>query len=212
MSTTVSGGGRPARMPRPERRAQLLAAAQEVFVEAGYHGAAMDAIADRAGVSKPVLYQHFPSKKDLYVALLDKHCDAVVALVRAALDSTTDNKQRVAAAVSAYFEFFERDGAPFRLVFESDLTGEPEVRERIDRVGSDCAAAISQVIAADSGMADDEALLLAHAATGAAMNSARHWITSQGSLTRDDAARLVNRLLWRGIRDLPHTGIPGTGA
>src|SRR5674476_990999 len=48
------------RLPSPERRAQLLEAAQEVFVESGYHAAAMDDIADRAGVSKPVLYQHFP--------------------------------------------------------------------------------------------------------------------------------------------------------
>ncbi|HSO65750.1 MAG TPA: helix-turn-helix domain-containing protein, partial [Ornithinibacter sp.] len=59
------------RMPRSERRAQLLDAAQAVFVQSGYHAAAMDEIADRAGVSKPVLYQHFPGKLDLYLALLD---------------------------------------------------------------------------------------------------------------------------------------------
>ncbi len=63
------------RMPRTERRAQLLDAAQSVFVARGYHAAAMDEIADRAGVSKPVLYQHFPGKLELYLALLDQHCD-----------------------------------------------------------------------------------------------------------------------------------------
>src|SRR5690606_32411520 len=61
-SETPPGSGRPVRLPRMARRAQLLAAAQEVFVAQGYHAAAMDDIADRAGVSKPVLYQHFPSK------------------------------------------------------------------------------------------------------------------------------------------------------
>jgi AcrR family transcriptional regulator len=60
--------GNKGRLPRDERRAQLLAAALEVFTQAGYHSAAMDEIADRAKVSKPVLYQHFPSKLDLYPA------------------------------------------------------------------------------------------------------------------------------------------------
>ena len=73
------------RMPRSERRAQLLEAAQAVFVQSGYHAAAMDDIADRAGVSKPVLYQHFPGKLDLYLALLDKHCETLEGLVREAL-------------------------------------------------------------------------------------------------------------------------------
>src|SRR6201989_710937 len=89
--------GRPVRLPKPARRRQLLAAAQEVFVAQGYHAAAMDDIAERAGVSKPVLYQHFPGKLELYLALLDESVEALTATVRAALESTTDNKQRVTA-------------------------------------------------------------------------------------------------------------------
>src|SRR5664280_3780668 len=92
------------RLPRSARRAQLLEAAQEVFVESGYHAAAMDDIADRAGVSKPVLYQHFPSKLELYLALLNESANEMVRLVRVALASTTENKQRVAASIGAYFE------------------------------------------------------------------------------------------------------------
>ena len=79
MSMTPDTRGRGARLPRSARRAQLLEAAQEVFVEPGYHAAAMDEIADRAGVSKPVLYQHFPGKLDLYLALLDQHSGELVA-------------------------------------------------------------------------------------------------------------------------------------
>ena len=88
------------RLPRRERRAQLLASALEVFVAQGYHAAAMDDIADRAGVSKPVLYQHFPGKLDLYLALLDASCDTIIANTRAALESTQDNKQRVEATMA----------------------------------------------------------------------------------------------------------------
>src|SRR6202045_3970852 len=119
------------RLPRPERRRQLLDAALEVFVAQGYHAASMDEIAERAGVSKPVLYQHFPSKLDLYLALLDQSVDALVETVRDALRSTADNKQRVAATFSAYFEFVESEGQAYRLVFESDLSNEGAVRDRL---------------------------------------------------------------------------------
>ena len=122
------------RMPRDQRRAQLLSAAREVFVSQGYHSAAMDEIADRAGVSKPVLYQHFPGKLDLYVALLDDSSDVVIDAVRAALASTHDNKQRVAATMRAFYSYVANAEGAFRLVFESDLTNEPLVKERLDRV------------------------------------------------------------------------------
>src|SRR5207237_7658531 len=98
------------RLPKPERRRQLLIAAQEVFVAQGYHAAAMDEIAERAGVSKPVLYQHFPGKLDLYLALLDQHATDLVKKVRMALASTTDNRQRVEASVAAYFDFVDGEG------------------------------------------------------------------------------------------------------
>ena len=59
-------------------------------------------IAERAGVSKPVLYQHFPGKLELYLALLDSSCDTVMDAVRQALASTDDNKERVAATMEAF--------------------------------------------------------------------------------------------------------------
>src|ERR671921_2335517 len=92
--------GRPVRLPRSARRKQLMAAAQEVFVANGYHAAAMDDIADRAGVSKPVLYQHFPGKLELYLALLDQHVEVLGERVRNALQSTDDNKQRVQGCIA----------------------------------------------------------------------------------------------------------------
>src|SRR3990170_8517440 len=110
------------RLPRRERRAQLLDSALEVFVAHGYHAAAMDDIAERAGVSKPVLYQHFPGKLDLYLALLDASCDTIIDNCRGALASTHDNKQRVEAAITAFYDYVANESGAFRLVFESDLT------------------------------------------------------------------------------------------
>ena len=87
------------RLPRDERRAQLLTAALEVFTTAGYHSAAMDEIADHANVSKPVLYQHFPSKLDLYLAVLDIHIDSLVFTIQKAISANRENSSRVGATV-----------------------------------------------------------------------------------------------------------------
>src|SRR6266550_4877477 len=98
------------RLPKPARRRQLLGAAREVFVAQGYHAAAMDEIAERAGVSKPVLYQHFPGKLDLYLALLDESVGTLMETVRDALGSNLDPKQRVAATFGGYFEYVGGNG------------------------------------------------------------------------------------------------------
>ena len=207
MTETASRG---TRLPRTARRAQLLGAAQEVFVQQGYHAAAMDDIADRAGVSKPVLYQHFPSKLELYLALLDSRSTDLLDAVRGALASTHDNKQRVEATIAAYFEFVDREGAPFRLVFESDLTNEPAVRERVDRVNVLCAEAIAEVIAEDTALPPEQATLLGTALAGMAQVTARYWLTGNGSIPREEAARLVAQLSWRGLGAFPMTGVqPG---
>jgi AcrR family transcriptional regulator len=193
------------RLPRRERRAQLLDSALEVFVAQGYHAAAMDDIADRAGVSKPVLYQHFPGKLDLYLALLDASCDTIIANCRAALESTHDNKQRVQATMDVFFDYVASDTGAFRLVFESDLTSEPAVREHVERVTSECAAMIAEVIHEDTGLPDEASRLLAVSLVGMAQVSARFWLTEAGGINRPDAAALVAGLAWRGIRGYPLT-------
>jgi AcrR family transcriptional regulator len=192
-------------MPRRERRAQLLESALEVFVAQGYHAAAMDDIADRAGVSKPVLYQHFPGKLDLYLALLDASCDTIIDNCRVALEATQDNKQRVAATMDAFFEYVAGDTGAFRLVFESDLTNEPAVREHVERVTSECAAMIAHVIHDDTGLPDTASRLLAVSLVGMAQVSARFWLSEAGGISKSDAAALVAGLAWRGIRGYPLT-------
>ena len=132
-------------MPRPARRLQLLGAARDVFVAQGYHAAAMDEIAERAGVSKPVLYQHFPGKLELYLALLDESVDELIKAVSEALSSTNDNRQRVPATFKAFYDYVAGAGEEFRLVFESDLSNEPAVRDRLDRAMHECADMVGPV-------------------------------------------------------------------
>lgn len=192
-----------ARLPRDERRAILLSAALEVFTAAGYHAAAMDEIADCAGVSKPVLYQHFPSKLDLYLAVLDVHIDSLVYEIQKAIASTPDNASRVRATVVAYFAFIESEGEAFRLLFESDMSVEPAVRERLARMTYDCAAAASAVISVDTGLPKEAAMLLGVGMIGYAQVTARHWLERDSKLTRQQAVDLVENLMWRGISGFP---------
>jgi AcrR family transcriptional regulator len=197
------------RLPRPVRRAQLLRAAQEVFVVSGYHAAAMDDIALRAGVSKPVLYQHFPSKLELYLALLDQHADYLVLKVREALESTTDNRKRVEASVAAYFDFVDGEGTSgegaFRLVFESDLRSEPAVRQRVESMTQQCIDAIAETIAHDTGYRAEEAQLLSIGLSGLMEVGARWWLTSKDRIPKERAVELLVGLSWRGISGAPLT-------
>lgn len=207
MTTATPGPARPrgARLPRSERRAQLLESALEVFVRQGYHAAAMDDIAERAGVSKPVLYQHFPGKLELYLALLDTSCDQIVDSCRSALASTQDNQDRVALAMNAFFTYVAAETGAFRLVFESDLTNEPAVRDRVERVTTRCADMIAVVIAEDTGLPDEASRLLAVSLVGMAQVSSRYWLREGLRIEQPDAVALVAALAWRGISGYPRT-------
>lgn len=208
-----SSAAAPVRMPRQQRRVQVLDAAREVFVALGYHAAGMDDIAEHAGVSKPVLYQHFPSKLDLYLDLLDSGITEMLAQSDAAVRSTTDNKQRVKATMQAYFAFVDDSRGAFRLVFESDLTNEPAVRDRVDRANLEMARKIAAVIAEDTGLSDAQALLLGSGLQGMAQVAARQWLQQDGQrLPRQEAADLIADLAWRGIRGFPLSHPPEASA
>ena len=209
MTATPDARPRGTRLPRLARRRQLLGAAQEVFVAQGYHAAAMDEIAERAGVSKPVLYQHFPGKLELYLALLDEHAEALVKIVRDALESTTDNKMRVQASMQAFYDFVAGDGEAYRLVFESDLRNVAPVRARVDRANQQCAEMIAQVIAEDTSAPTDEAYLLGMGLVGMAEVSARYWLSQHRAIPKDTAEKIIARLAWRGISGFPMSAEQG---
>jgi AcrR family transcriptional regulator len=209
LSSSVDAGAaelaRGGRLPRVARRKQLLAAAQEVFVAQGYHAAAMDDIAERAGVSKPVLYQHFPGKLELYLALLDAQAAALSTAVHDALAATDDNRERVHGVLAAYFRFVDSDDSEgaFRLIFETDLGNDPAVRQRVEAVTQTTMQDVAETVASDTGLGRAEAELLATALTGAAQVAARWWLDSDRPVSREDAVRLLEALMWRGISNFP---------
>src|SRR5262249_24805971 len=149
------------------RRAQVLRIAQDLFSSEGFHHVSMDDIADRAQVSKPVLYRHFPSKLDLYLAVVDQSgadlldaIDAAVAPVEDGPVRRGDGRDVVAAIVRAYVTFVETAGESSVLLFESDVTHDVDVRARVERASSVAAERIAQVLVDITALPPEETALL----------------------------------------------------
>lgn len=202
MRKTVRRGGR---LPRGERREQLLEAASAVFVDRGYHAAGMDEIADRAGVSKPVLYQHFTSKLDLYLAVLRQHVELLVSSVRQALRTTTDNRQRLRAAVQSFFDFIEHDSQGYRLIFQNDFVAEPQVAQQVKVATDACTDAVFDLISRDSGLEAHRARMIAVGLVGISVDCARYWLDSNRPISKDDAVEGTVAFAWGGLSHVPLT-------
>lgn len=197
------------RLSRSARRAQLLVAARDVFAAQGYHAAAMDDIAEKAGVSKPVLYQHFPGKLELYQALLTTYADELVERVQGAIRGSEDNRERAHAAVAAYFDFVGGEGRAYRLVFESDLRGEPEIAAVVSGALTRCIDIVAEAVTTDAGLDAPRARLLAVGLVGLSQVAAQYWLDSQQEVPRDEAVDLLASLAWRGLAGFPLVHEPG---
>ena len=193
------------RLPRDERRGQLLIAASEIFVDRGYHAAGMDEIADRAGVSKPVLYQHFSSKLELYLAVLQRHVENLVSSVRQALRTTTDNRQRLRSAVQAFFDFIEHENQGYRLIFQNDYVSEPQVAGQVRVATESCTDAVFDLISADSGLDPHRARMIAVGLVGISVDCARYWLDADRPISKEDAVEGTVQFAWGGLSHVPLT-------
>ena len=116
------------RLSRDERRARILDAAARVFADRGYDGATLDEIAEAAEISKPVIYDHFESKKDLHISLLDSHSRDLVEFMSARVTAETYPGRQLAAGIDGLLEFVERDPYVWRLIFRELAAADAVVR------------------------------------------------------------------------------------
>ena len=190
------------RLNAKARRAQLLSHAREVFAEDGYHGAGMERIAQRAGVTKPVLYQHFQSKKELYIALLDFDMERLLEHVKAAIAGAAGH-QRIQRGLAAYFDYFEQNADSFRLLFRETMGSDTEFREAIDRFHDAAAGSIGEIIAEETGKMVEVSELLARGLMGMAEAAAQWWMDRKQHLDKEELVRDLTELAWRGLSGLP---------
>lgn len=200
-------GERQGRLPAAERRAQLLEVALGLFASGGFHGTSMEDIADAAGVTKPVLYQHFDSKQQLYLELMETVSGELLEAVTSSAAAQASPHQQVLAGFRAYFRFVRERTAAFQLLFGSGArTADEFAAEAIEKMEDHVAAMVAGFIEAD--VDPEHRGLLAYAIVGLAEVTGRRWVARAGSAPLDPeageslAARLAD-LVWAGLRGLP---------
>jgi AcrR family transcriptional regulator len=186
------------RLPAAERRQQLIEIALTMFAERGLHGTSMDDIADAAGVTKPVLYQHFASKRALFLELLDDVGRHLLGAITDATAVASSPKEQVESGLTAYFQFVADHHASFVLLFGDGSRRDEEFAQAVERVEETIADFVAALI--DAGLDDDHRQLLAHAIVGMAESASRRWVSAGAKEPAQVAARRVADLAWAGLR------------
>lgn len=197
--TGTSTYGRAPRMAKEDRRDQLLTTALNAFADGGYHTTSMDDIAAAAGVSKPVLYQHFPGKRELYLALVEHTLVDLSAKLDHSLASSDVNRTRVESMINTHFEFVEHQPQAHRLVFSADLLAFPEVADKLNDFYDGIAGIIASVLGPNVGLPHNQAAMLGRSLVQMVQTAAVYWAQHPGSATRQQAQQQVFRLAWGGI-------------
>lgn len=182
------------RLRASQRREQLLDVVAPLLAERGYHGVSMEELADAAGVTKPVLYQHFDSKQALYLAAVGEAAAELEAQVGEALAGTPDNRARVEGAIGAYVAFVGDPRSALLFGVGPDDTSDRVVSATMATVNH----RIAELIASDAGLDEAAALLLSSALRGLATEGVR-WSMEHPGLARTQVTQLLARLAWRGL-------------
>ena len=190
-------------MRGPERKAQLLDVARKVFGAKGFHGVSMEDVAREAGVTKPILYDHFSSKEALYLALLDADSLELEDRIRRALVAPTGNRERIRASFEAYFEFVDEHAEGFQLLMQETVGANESFRRGVGAVRDRIQQEVSDLIVRESqGHLDrEDADTVALGLVGMAETVARHDPGGPPERRRQRVDTLV-RLAWRGITNL----------
>ena len=199
------------RLTGEQRRQQLVEVAASLFSERGYRSTTMDDVAEAAGVTKPLLYQHFSSKKALYLELVDEIAHRVLAAIAEATAQAETPRQKVEYSLNAYFILVVGDKASFQLLYDRDHGGDEELGRAVRRVQHALVTAVDPLI--DAGLDDDHRRFLAAGMVGMAEGASTSWIESQEGqpppatlearvAEAERLGRRLSSLMWAGLRSV----------
>ena len=203
-----------ARLPAARRRRQLLDVALDVFAARGYDGTSMAELAEAAGITKPVLYQHFTSKRELYLELLEDVGRQLQEEVGKATAAAARPHEQVEAGFRAYFRFVAEHRSAFQVLFLGSSRHDREFAVAVEQVEESMADAIAPLI--EAGIDGVHRRQLAHALVGMAEVTGRRAVADpdfapgvgQGRPeTLDRLAQRLAELAWAGLRGIrPESG------
>jgi AcrR family transcriptional regulator len=189
----------PTRLPAARRRRQLLDVALRVFAERGFHDASMNDIAVAAGVTKPVLYQHFTSKRELFSELLTDVGRDLQEKITKAVAAAEGPREMVELGFKAYFDYVYRHRNAFQLFYGGSMARDEEFADVINQTESAVAGLVAGLIEIE-GLSADQRKVLGHGIVGMIEGASIHWLKSGSEADPDVLAHQLADLAWRGLR------------
>lgn len=199
------------RMPRAQRRTQLLELATQVFTQKGYHGTSMDDIAAAAGVTKPVLYQHFDSKVTLYLEVIDIIAVGLLAEVREIGAFEGDTTQRVRYGITRFYELISVQNA-LRL-FTGNESISDEVQDRAGAVLDQMAVDLAEVLTAFREMSTAQSRIIGRGLIAVTQTTALLLHEAQDDVEREEILEVMSTFMVHGLRGFtPREGAAAPGS
>lgn len=195
------------RLRRDVRRERILEAATQVFAEKGYDAASFGEIARRCGITRPVVYDHFRSKEELHLRLLELERDRVLEHVTVELVGDDTPEARVFRALDAFFAYVETHPYAWRMLFR-ETSGDSEMAAAQRRIQTEAHLAVATMLAREPGSRilvgrDDRVRLEMLAAVwGSATNGLARWWYDHRDVARSDVVSAAMDALWLGVERL----------
>jgi AcrR family transcriptional regulator len=189
------------RLTGPERRTRILAAAEAAFARSGYDGASMRAISNAAGVTKPVLYDHFASKRDLFVELIEEISRDMTSRTAEAMAADAPSEARVRSAFEAFFAYVEERPAAARVLFVLPRT-DPELLGAAQTVQAGVTRDLAGLLAADPalGIRRGRRLELYAEFVKQGVNGLAEWWAEHPRVRRREVVDAAMDIAWGGLR------------
>ena len=190
------------RLSAADRRAQLVRVGRSVFAETGFESASLELIAQRAGVTKPIIYEHFGSKEGLHAVIVEQEMDHLVARVSHAM-SEGSARERFERAIVEFMTYAQQEPAGFAvLTRETPTPARPGMTRVIDQLSERVGEIFSRELAR-AGYDRKTAPVYAAAILGMVTQVGRWWANEGRPMSIDQVARHVSAFGWMGLRHLP---------
>jgi AcrR family transcriptional regulator len=192
------------RLSAAERRERILAAAEEVFAQHGYHGSSLDQIAQASGTSKALIYEHFESKRELHETLLAEHVGELFARFEANAASGATGEARLRGGVDAFFGWVQERPVAWRALFRD--AAEPELAVLVDRLQAQTTAAIAAAVGPDGDAHEARAIEMYAQLTSGACQALANWWGEHPEVPRSELVDRVVELCWTGMERMQRVG------